>query len=55
VRAELQPGGEKAAQYVFNGARTFLSAAFPKCEQGSDLLPVFAKHVAADRNVRAPR
>src|ERR1035437_4662450 len=40
--------------YVYSGARTFLSAASPECRHGSDLLPLSAKHVAADRNVRAP-
>jgi len=39
---------------VLNGARTFLSAAIPEGKQGFDLLPTSAKHIAADRNVRAP-
>src|ERR1035441_4835573 len=40
-------------KYEFSGARTFLSAASPECRHGWDLLPVSAKHVAADRNVNA--
>src|ERR1035437_158907 len=60
VHAGLAPGNVGSARffvgmYVFGGARTFLSAASPEREHGSDLLPASAKHVAADRNVRAPR
>jgi hypothetical protein len=38
----------------FGGARTFLSAASPEYAQGSDSLLSWAKHVAADKNVRVP-
>jgi hypothetical protein len=40
---------------VFGGARTFLSAALPEHEEGPVFLSGWAKQVAADKNVRAPR
>jgi hypothetical protein len=52
TRAQARPS---AARRTCLAARTFLSAACPEHEQGSDLLPGSTSHVAADKNVRAPR
>src|ERR1017187_2120727 len=52
--AGLEAAQSRQSEVASSGARTFLSAASPEYEEGSDWFLASAKHIAADRNVRAP-